>query len=59
MPTIWQHGPDRFFFYSGNRDEPPHVHVEHERNKTKFWLDPVRLQTAAGTTEMRSIVFSE
>ena len=33
MPTIWEHGPYRFFFYSGDRDEPSHVHVERERNK--------------------------
>ena len=46
MPTIWEHGPYRFFFYSGDRDEPPHVHVERERNKAKFWLDPVRLQSS-------------
>lgn len=46
MSTIWEHGPYRFFFYSGDRDEPPHVHVEHEKNKAKFWLDPVRLQNS-------------
>lgn len=46
MPTIWESGPYRFFFYSGDRDEPPHVHVERERNKAKFWLDPVRLQSS-------------
>ena len=26
MPTVLRHGPYRFFFYSGDRDEPPHVH---------------------------------
>ena len=46
MPTIWEHGPYRFFFYSGDRNEPSYVHVEHERNKAKFWLDPVRLQNS-------------
>ena len=46
MPTIWEEGPYRFFFYSGDREEPPYVHVEHERNKAKFWLDPVRLQNS-------------
>lgn len=46
MPTIWEYGPYRFFFYSGDRDEPPHVPIEHERNKAKFWLDPVRLQNS-------------
>ena len=59
MPTIWENGPDRFFFYSGDRDEPPHVHVERDRNKAKFWLDQVRLQNSGGmdTTVIKSIVF--
>ena len=48
MPTIWEHGPYRFFIYSADRDEPPHIHVERERNKAKFWLDPVRLQNSGG-----------
>ncbi len=48
MPTILISGPYRFFFYSGDRDEPPHIHVERERNKAKFWLDPVRLQYSRG-----------
>ena len=39
MPTIWENGPYRFFFYSGDRDEPPHVPVERERNKAIFWLE--------------------
>jgi Protein of unknown function (DUF2442)/Domain of unknown function (DUF4160) len=29
-------------------EEPPYVHVERERNKAKFWLDPVRLQSSGG-----------
>lgn len=37
-------GPYRFLCYSKDRDEPPHVHVERERMKAKFWLDPVRLE---------------
>ena len=48
MPAILELGPYRFFFYSGDRDEPPHVHVEREGNKAKFWLDPVRLQSSGG-----------
>jgi hypothetical protein len=46
MPTVWEYGSYRFFFYSGDRDEPAHVHVERERNNAKFWLDPVRLQSS-------------
>ncbi len=48
MPTVLRIGPYRFFFYAGDRDEPPHIHVECEGNKAKFWLDPVRLQNSGG-----------
>jgi hypothetical protein len=44
MPTVLREGPYRFFFYSGDRDEPPHVHVEHDDCEAKFWLDPIRLE---------------
>jgi hypothetical protein len=36
-------GPYRVFFYSADRAEPPHVHVERDRYVAKFWLRPVRL----------------
>jgi hypothetical protein len=48
MPTVLRHGPYRFFFYSGDRDEPPHVHVERDACEAKFWLDPVRLERSRG-----------
>lgn len=48
MPTIRIIGPYRFFFYSGDEDEPAHIHVERERYKAKFWLDPVRLESSTG-----------
>lgn len=48
MPTIPRPGPYRFFFYSGDREEPPHIHVERDKNKAKFWLDPVRLEYSGG-----------
>lgn len=48
MPTIYRSGPYRFFFYSGDRDEPFHVHVEREDKTAKFWLDPVRLSYSSG-----------
>lgn len=44
MPTVLRRGPYRFFFYSSDRDEPVHVHVERDANVAKFWLEPVRLQ---------------
>ncbi|MBI5142897.1 MAG: DUF4160 domain-containing protein [Nitrospirae bacterium] len=46
MPTILNYGPYRFYFYAGDGDEPPHVHVERDANIAKFWLDPVRLENS-------------
>ena len=48
MPTVLRIGAYRFFFYAGDRNEPPHVHVEREKHKAKFWLDPVRLAQSGG-----------
>ncbi|HEX2202323.1 MAG TPA: DUF4160 domain-containing protein [Longimicrobium sp.] len=41
-------GPYRFFFFAADGGEPPHVHVEREGNRAKFWLDPVRMQNSGG-----------
>lgn len=48
MPTVLRIGPYRFFFYSGDSQEPPHVHVEREDSRAKFWLSPVRLASSSG-----------
>jgi hypothetical protein len=49
MPTVLRVGPYRFFFfYAGDREEPPHVHVECESQTAKFWLKPVRLARSSG-----------
>lgn len=43
MPTILRSGPYRFYFYSHEPNEPPHIHVDREDLSAKFWLDPVQL----------------
>jgi hypothetical protein len=48
MPTVLRNDPYRCFFYAGDREEPPHVHVERDVNVAKFWLDPVRLVGSGG-----------
>ena len=48
MPSVFRHGPYRFYFYSNEADEPVHVHVERDGDVAKFWLDPVRLQRSGG-----------
>ncbi len=48
MPTLLTIGPYRFFCYAGDRDEPPHVHIERDQDEAKFWLDPIQLQSNRG-----------
>ena len=57
MPTVMRIGPYRFFFYSGDSSEPPHIHVERDGRVAKFWLDPVRLAKSGGLgrSELREI----
>src|SRR4030042_5151069 len=43
MPRVIRIGPYRFFFYSNEGVEPPHIHVEREERLAKFWLKPVAL----------------
>jgi len=51
MPTILSVGPYRFFFYSGDRREPAHVHIERDEKVAKFWLEPLRLQESGGFSQ--------
>ena len=48
MPTVFRSGPYRLFFYTGDREEPPHVHIERDDCEAKFWLNPIRLQCSFG-----------
>lgn len=41
-------GPYRFFFFAGDRGEPPHVHIEHDHAVAKFWVNPVRFDSSGG-----------
>ena len=40
-----------------DRNEPPHVHVERDTQRAKFWLDPVRLARSGGfgAAELRAL----
>jgi len=48
MPTVLRIGPYRFFFYSGDGNEPPHIHIERDNSTAKFWLEPVMFQRSWG-----------
>ena len=38
-PTVFRHGPYRFFFFS-REEERVHVHVLSPDGEAKFWLEP-------------------
>lgn len=58
MPTILRIGGYRFFFYSNENDEPPHIHVQQGTRLAKFWLQPVALVNSAGFAahELRQLI---
>lgn len=41
MPDVLRIAPYRFFFWSRENSEPPHVHVKRDRSEAKFWIDPL------------------
>jgi len=43
MPVVLRVRGYRFFFYSLEDREPPHIHVAHAGRYAKFWLDPLTL----------------
>jgi len=41
MPTILRWRGYRFYFFSNEGHEPPHIHVDKGDNSAKFWLQHV------------------
>jgi hypothetical protein len=56
MPTVLRVAGYRFFFFSNERQEPAHIHVERAECHAKFWLAPVAL---AGSQGFRSAELAE
>jgi hypothetical protein len=57
MPTVLLINGYRFFFFSNERNEPIHIHVEKAENYAKFWIDPLFVAVNYGFTsrELREI----
>ena len=51
MPTVLRWNGYRFYFYSHEGTEPPHIHVDKAGNSAKFWLAPVGLAQNRGYTD--------
>ena len=43
MPTVLRVGRFRFFVYSNEGNEPPHIHVKAAEHEAKYWLDSMQL----------------
>lgn len=61
MPVLLRVRGYRFFFFSMEAREPPHIHVAHAGRYAKFWHEPVALADARGfrsheLTEIRGVV---
>lgn len=48
MPVVLRVGRYRFFFFSNEGREPPHIHVKAAGDEAKYWLDPVQLAADYG-----------
>jgi hypothetical protein len=48
MPTVLRIGPFRFYFFSHEPNEPPHVHVDRDAATIKVWLEPVEVAKSRG-----------
>lgn len=48
MPLVLYLKGFRFFFFSGEGSEPPHIHIEHGDKVAKYWLNPVNLAMSEG-----------
>jgi hypothetical protein len=50
MPTILRQDGYRFFFWSNEGREPPHVHIAKGGAEAKCWLDPIEFAWQADFT---------
>jgi Domain of unknown function (DUF4160) len=57
VPTLLRIEGFRFFFYSSEGQEPPHVHVEKGDGEAKLWLQPVEFvySYALSPAELRRV----
>ncbi len=57
MPTVLRFEAYRFYFYSHEPNEPPHIHIDRDSLSAKFWLSPISLAKNIGfnAKELRKI----
>ena len=48
MPTVMRIGAFRFYFFSHEPNEPPHVHIDRGEATIKVWLEVVEVAKSRG-----------
>ena len=48
MPTVLRVGPYRFYFFSNEGEEPPHIHIDRDEATAKVWLESQELARSRG-----------
>ncbi|MBI1251744.1 MAG: DUF4160 domain-containing protein [Alphaproteobacteria bacterium] len=48
MPTVLRWNGYRFYFFSNEGSEPPHIHIDRGGSTAKYWLTPVALARNIG-----------
>ncbi|MEO1066026.1 MAG: DUF4160 domain-containing protein [Pseudomonadota bacterium] len=48
MPTLLRWRGFRFFFYSADGSEPPHIHVVKDGKEVKIWLNELKVAVNLG-----------
>ncbi len=48
MPTVLRIGAFRFYFFSHEPNEPPHIHIDRDSATIKVWLEPVEVAKSRG-----------
>jgi hypothetical protein len=51
MPTVLRIAGYRFHFFSGDWNEPPHIHVDGDDKRAKVWLREIRVAKTGGFNE--------
>jgi Domain of unknown function (DUF4160) len=57
MPAVLRVRSYRFYFYSHEPNEPPHIHIDRDSLSAKFWLEEVGLAANIGFSakELRTL----
>ncbi len=48
MPTVLRWNGYRFYFFSNEGNEPPHIHIDKADGTAKVWLEDVSIARAIG-----------